>query len=106
MLAAQTAGVHRAKTFYGQPGHPKYVAGKLDKDADCTPDPTAKITAPANYNEGSMGGFLTYSELLTELDDTYAYCEANYLDIMTPRADLADPAAPDDLKTAEGRYLQ
>lgn len=61
---------------------------------------------PANYNNGSMGGFLTYSEMLQELDDMYTYAQNNGIDIITQRADVTNPGAPTDLRTAEGRYLQ
>lgn len=61
---------------------------------------------PLNYNNGSMGGFLTYEEMLQELDDMYAYSQENNLGIITPRADNINPDLPDDLRTAEGRYQQ
>ena len=53
-----------------------------------------------------MGGFLTYAEMLAELDEMYAYCQANNLDIITPRADNTDPADPENFKTEEGHYQQ
>jgi hypothetical protein len=87
------------------PRHPAYVKA-AEKNADCGLNPLAGITVPANYNEGSMGGFLTYAEMLAELDEMYAYCQANGLDIMTPRADNVNPADPEDFKTAQGRYQQ
>lgn len=86
------------------PGHPAYVAYG-EKNTDCA-DANTDISVPLNYNEGSMGGFLTYAEILAELDEMYAYCQANGLNIMTPRADNVNPADPEDLKTAEGRYQQ
>lgn len=87
------------------PDHPAYLA-KAEKNADCGVSTLTGFTVPANYNEGSMGGFLTYAEMLAELDEMYAYCQANSLDIMTARADNTNPSDPNDFKTAEGRYQQ
>jgi len=87
------------------PQHPAYVTAG-GKNADCAGSNIADIATPANYNEGSMAGFLTYGEMLTELDEMYAYCQANGLDIMTPRADNVNPADTNDLKSFEGHYQQ
>lgn len=65
-----------------------------------------KYPTPKNFNQGSMGGYLTYTEMLQELDDMYQYCQDNGIDIITKRADNIDPNDPDDLKTFEGRYQQ
>ncbi|MEM9259268.1 MAG: M14 family metallopeptidase, partial [Bacteroidota bacterium] len=75
------------------------------KNGECAPE-SSSFATPQNYHGGSMGGFLTYSELLTELDEMYAYCQANDLDIMTPRADNIDPDNPTDFETFEGHYQQ
>lgn len=61
---------------------------------------------PKNFNQGSMGGYLTYSEMLQELDDMYKYCQDNGLNIITKRADNINPDKPDDLKTEGGNYQQ
>ncbi|MEM6773170.1 MAG: M14 family zinc carboxypeptidase, partial [Bacteroidota bacterium] len=83
-----------------------YVApAAAQKNANCTEEGFTYPT-PSNYNSGSMGGFLTYAEMLAELDEMYAYSEANNLGIITPRADNINPNDPDDLKTFEGRYQQ
>ena len=37
---------------------------------------------PINYNHGSMGGYLTYDEMLSELDDMYA----QYPNLITPKS--------------------
>ncbi len=89
------------------PASPVYIGAAQEKNAECDEGASApEITSPANYNGGSMGGFLTYSEMLAELDEMYAYCQANNIDIITERADNIDPADPDNFKTAEGRYQQ
>ncbi len=100
--------IENVDQFYvdrNDPGHSAYIA-LGDKNADCATNAMTDIIIPANYNEGSMGGFLTYAEMLAELDEMYAYCQANGLNIMTPRADNINPVDPDDFKTAEGRYQQ
>lgn len=89
------------------PASPRYVGADQAKNAECDEvSSSPEITSPANYNGGSMGGFLTYSEMLAELDEMYAYCQANNIDIITQRADNTDPADPENLKTEEGRYQQ
>ena len=90
------------------PGHAAYVApAPPAKNADCgAPGGGPDVVTPTNYHGGSMGGFLTYAELLTELDEMYAYSEANGLGIITPRADNVNPADVADFRTAEGRYQQ
>lgn len=86
------------------PAHAKFKAPAA-KTAGCAPN-EAGFATPANYHGGSMGGYLTYAELLAELDEMYAYSEANGLGIITPRADNTNPDDPDDLVTAEGRLQQ
>lgn len=90
------------------PASPTYVApaSAPRKMNACDAEEAVEYVTPANYNNGSMGGFLTYAEMLQELDDMYAYSEANNLGIITQRADNINPAAPLDLQTAEGRYQQ
>ena len=89
------------------PGHPLY-AEAASKGANCgtTVDRFAGIETPANYHGGSMGGYLTYAELLAELDEMYAYDQANGLGIMKPRADNVNPADSTDLLTHDGHYQQ
>ncbi len=48
--------------YYSQQSESK----SLEKNAACG---TSNYPIPSNYNSGSMGGFLTYSEMLQELDD-------------------------------------
>lgn len=87
------------------PESPHYI-GAAGKNYTCSEGLADEVISPVNYHGGSMGGFLTYSEMLTELDEMYAYCQANGLDIMTPRADNINPADPDDFKTEGGYYQQ
>lgn len=54
---------------------------------------------PKNFNLGSMGGYLTYSEAMQELDDMYDYCQENGIDIITKRKKI------EDFHTAEGRHI-
>jgi hypothetical protein len=89
------------------PMSPEYIGVTTAKNAECSGGASApEITSPVNYNGGSMGGFLTYAEMLAELDEMYTYCQANNIDIITQRADNTDPADPDNFKTEEGRYQQ
>lgn len=90
------------------PASPHYIAPATApaKMNGCDDTAAPEYTTPANYNNGSMGGFLTYAEMLQELDDMYAYSEANNLGIITQRADNINPDNPEDLRTAEGRYQQ
>lgn len=53
------------------------------------------ISNPTNYNHGSMGGFLTYDEVMREIDSMALL----YPTLITPRA------AIDTFKTFEGRNL-
>lgn len=90
------------------PASPTYVAPATapTKMNGCEESNAPDYATPTNYNNGSMGGFLTYSEMLQELDDMYAYSEANNLGIITQRVDNTNPADPADLRTEEGRYQQ
>ncbi|MEM6772495.1 MAG: hypothetical protein AAF597_18100, partial [Bacteroidota bacterium] len=87
-----------ASVHYAAPAVPQ-------KNVNCTEEGVTYPT-PTNYHAGSMGGFLTYAEMLAELDEMYAYSEANNLGIITQRAENINPDDPDDLKTFEGRYQQ
>lgn len=89
------------------PASPMYIGPTEAKNVDCGEETGGtEITTPENYNGGSMGGFLTYSEMLAELDEMYDYCQANNIDIITQRADNTDPADPNNFKTEEGYYQQ
>lgn len=56
--------IENVSDFYSQQNQNK----SLEKNASCSTNQT-DYPVPANYNSGSMGGFLTYSEMLQELDD-------------------------------------
>lgn len=103
--------INDVKQFYldqNNPNSTKYVAPKMVlKNAGCSSSSDIiRYVTPQNYNQGSMGGFLTYSEMLQELDDMYTYSQNNNLNIITPRADNINPSNPNDLITSEGRYQQ
>jgi hypothetical protein len=103
--------INDVKQFYldqNNPNSPKYATPKIDaKNAGCSDSSDIiRYVTPQNYNQGSMGGFLTYSEMLQELDDMYTYSQNNNLNIITPRADNINPNDPNDLLTSEGRYQQ
>jgi len=103
--------INDVKQFYldqNNPSSPKYVAPQIHlKNTGCTNNSgEITYTTPQNYNQGSMGGFLTYTEMLQELDDMYIYSQNNNLNIITPRADNSNPNNPNDLLTSEGRYQQ
>lgn len=52
----------------------------VDRNPTCDGSGTVDYETPVNFNLGSMGGFLTYQELLDELDDMYA----QYPNLITP----------------------
>ncbi len=84
----------------------RFVAGNNKNESCPVGETPVEVVNPVNYNEGSMGGFLTYDELLDELDEMYAFCQERGLDIMTARADNVDPTDSARLLTFEGRYQQ
>jgi hypothetical protein len=88
------------------PASPMYAGPQVAKNAVCGEEAVQEITSPENYNAGSMGGFLTYSEMLAELDEMYAYCQDNNIDIITQRRDNTDPADPNNFRTEGGNYQQ
>ncbi|MDD5570431.1 MAG: M14 family zinc carboxypeptidase [Bacteroidales bacterium] len=55
----------------------------------------SSYTTPASYTGGSMGGYLTYSELLSELDNM----KTNFPDLITDRIQI------DNFTTVEGREM-
>ncbi len=62
---------------------------------DCAP-PAIDYATPANFNLGTMGGYLTYAEMLQELDDM----RAQYPDLITAKENVGT------FQTSEGRSLQ
>ncbi len=77
------------------PNHRSYVPRRKN-NPNCTNTPGTTYTSPVNYNSGSMGGFLTYSQMLQELDDM----KTEYPNLITTRADISTYA------TSEGRGIQ
>jgi hypothetical protein len=106
-----TISIEDVRQFYLDRNNPesmRYVGPEdVNRNPTCSGGTGAPTyTTPANYNNGSMGGFLNNSEMLQQLDDMYAYAQANGIDIISQRASLSNPASPLDLQTSEGRYLQ
>lgn len=66
------------------------------KNANCAFGGTTQYTMPTNFNHGSMGGFLTYSEALDELDDMVA----QYPSLITARQPIST------FTTLEGRPIE
>jgi len=62
----------------------------------CDGVPPTDYETPVNYNNGSMGGFLTYTEMLQELDDM----KALYPNLITARTSISS------FRTEEGRGIQ
>jgi len=77
------------------PSHKSYVSKKQKKNPSCSNNDISYVT-PVNFNNGSMGGFLTYSEMLQELDDM----KTAYPNLITTREDIST------FTTFEGRKLQ
>ncbi|MBL0054148.1 MAG: hypothetical protein IPP29_23025 [Bacteroidetes bacterium] len=57
--------VEDSKKYYAT----KNKASKISSGQSCYP---INYTSPVNYNEGSMAGFLTYAEMISELDSMAA----------------------------------
>ncbi len=71
-------------------------ASTVQKNANCNGSSgTPSYPTPANYNHGSMGGFLTYSEMLQELDDM----AAAYPNLITVKSGIST------FQTHEGRPI-
>ncbi len=58
--------INDVQEFYRNRNETKQVG---NKNITCTANSSTTYPVPVNYNNGSMGGFLTYSEMLQELDD-------------------------------------
>ncbi len=58
--------------------------------------PATTYTTPANFNLGTMGGYLTYAQMLQELDDMRTL----YPNLISARADVSS------VLTTEGRAIQ
>lgn len=67
----------------------------VNKNASCKNYSRSTYETPVNYNNGSMGGYLTYSEMLQELDDMASL----YPNIITIKQSIST------FSTAEGRPI-
>ncbi len=56
------------------------------RNVACSSSDAVTYETPANFNQGSMGGYLTYQELLNELDDM----AAQYPDLITLKAPISN----------------
>ena len=56
------------------------------RNVACSSSDAVTYETPANFNQGSMGGYLTYQELLDELDDM----AAQFPDLITVKAPISD----------------
>ena len=64
--------IEDVKKFYVQQNEGINKSTPLEKNASCAGSSSASYPVPANYNHGSMGGFLTLDELYQELDEMVA----------------------------------
>lgn len=85
------------------PSHKSYIPKSTKKKNSCSSSPsTGTYTTPKNYNNGSMGGYLTYAEMLQELDDMARL----YPKLITTKADVKDPENANRYATSQNRFLQ
>jgi len=66
------------------------------RNANCSSSGGSGYQLPANYNQGSMGGFLTYQQVLDELDDM----AAQFPNLITARQPIST------FQTVEGRPIE
>lgn len=64
------------------------------RNVECTTNESTTYTTPSNFNQGSMGGYLTYQELLAELDDMVAQYP-NLISARTPISNFLTEGQPD-----------
>jgi len=73
----------------------------VEKNANCTGGVIAPVyDTPANWELGSMGGFYTYTEMLSELDQMASL----YPNLITVKAPIEDNGGT-DYATSEGRPI-
>lgn len=68
------------------------------RNPDCSGDTGETYKVPDNFNLGSMGGYLTYQELLNELDDMVALFP-NLISTKAPISDFLTEGQPDNSVT-------
>jgi len=61
--------IEDVKTFYVEQNKGIDKSTLSEKNSGCSGSSSVSYPVPANYNHGSMGGFLTLTELYQELDD-------------------------------------
>lgn len=91
--------IEDVQQFYvdqNKPQHHRVSDNNVVTNLLCTSTGSPIYTTPANYNNGSMGGFLTYTEMLQELDDMNSL----YPNLISARGAIST------YTTAEGRTLQ
>lgn len=59
---------------------------ETEQNPTCPDDNIVDYATPSNFNQGSMGGYLTYQELLNELDDM----AAQFPNLITSRAQISN----------------
>jgi len=64
--------IEDVKKFYVEQNKGIDKSTPSEKNASCSGSSSPSYPVPANYNHGSMGGFLTLTELYQELDDMAA----------------------------------
>ena len=64
--------IEDVKKFYVEQNKGIDKSTPSEKNASCSGSSSVSYPVPANYNHGSMGGFLTLTELYQELDDMAA----------------------------------
>lgn len=92
--------IEDVKQFYLDQNNPqssRYVSNNnATANAFCEENPITNYETPVNYNNGTMGGFLTYDEMIDELDEM----KALYPDLISSRSDIST------FTTEEGRKIQ
>jgi len=103
--------IHDVSSFYknrNNPDHKDFISNNDLKNFDCETNESISYTTPQNYDikDGNdFGGFYTYSEMLSELDDM----KELFPNLISSRNDVKDTdiiAGNHPHETYEGRFLQ
>jgi len=78
--------IEDVKAYYQERGTSSPETPATRNPVPCNDDGSDDVVTPINYNNGSMGGFLTYQEALDELDDMRAL----FPNLITARAPIND----------------
>lgn len=87
--------IEDVKTFYVEQNIGINKSTPLEKNSSCSGSSSVSYPVPANYNHGSMGGFLTLDELYQELDQMAAL----YPNLISTKAPI------NSFTTHEGRSI-